>query len=58
MNDNLLATGDVPGIADDVAVGVGGGQGELPLFNTESIGQSLSRNCCILGWKHQGDAFF
>ena len=58
MNQNLLTPGDVPGVANDVAVGIGCSQSELPLLNAESIGQGLSCDCRIFGGKHQGDALF
>ena len=58
MNEYLFATGDVPCVANDVAVGIGGSQSELPFLNAESIRQSLGGNCRILGREHQGDALF
>ena len=54
MNCNLLSTGHVSRVAQDVTVSVCCGQSELPLWQAKAICQKVCRCNRILGWQHVG----
>ena len=56
-DENLGALGDFASDADGEAVGVGGGQRELPEWKTEAAAELFANPEGIFGGEHQGDAF-
>ena len=55
-HEDLRAAGDVAGEAQHEAVGVGGGQRELPQRQAEAAGQLAGHPDGVLGGQHGGDA--
>ena len=55
VDEDLRPAGDRPGEPDHGAVGVGGGQRELPVGKAEAAAQLLADPARVLGREHQGD---
>ena len=55
-NQNLRAAGDLAGQANGKAIGVGGGQGELPVRQAEAFLQFLPDHNRVFAGQHEGDA--
>ena len=56
VDEDLRPAGDRPGEADHGAVGVGGGQRELPVGEAKAASELLADPARVLGGEHQGDA--
>ena len=56
VDEDLRPAGDRPGEPDHGAVGVGGGQRELPVGEAEAASKLLADPARVLGGEHQGDA--
>ena len=56
-DQDFCALGDFAGDADSEAIGVGGGESELPVRESEAALQFFADPDGVLGGEHEGDAF-
>jgi hypothetical protein len=56
MNGNFWPTGHVPGVSQEMAIGIGRTKRELPLGQPKPLGKNFTIDASILGWQHECEA--